>query len=173
MTGAEQRGNDLQRFFETANAMVVGEAKGAVLRFVPTGAESEDHTAATDFVDRGRHLGDQGRIAETRCTPPADRSQSSSSKPLLPPAATRHPRRLARGRAQSERANDRAARTNRSRTLRPEAPRRRYPPIAGRVRSSGCSKVRTGASLEWPTAKAHRYGSSHCSFAARRRRRAA
>ena len=73
--------------------MVEGIAEGMVLRLVPAGAEPEDQPAAGDLLDRVRHLGQQGRVAETGATdqradldPLGDGRHAAQQRPAFPGA---------------------------------------------------------------------------------------
>ena len=46
--------------------MIEGVAEGIVLRLVPATAEPEDEAPVADLIQRVRHLGEQGRVAERR-----------------------------------------------------------------------------------------------------------
>jgi hypothetical protein len=54
---AEQSADDLQRFLESADTMVEGEAKRAIFWFVSARAQAKDQPAIADFVDGVRHFG--------------------------------------------------------------------------------------------------------------------
>jgi hypothetical protein len=60
----EQREENLERFLETADAVVEGVAECVELRLVPPAADPQDEPATAHLVERRRHLRQQGRIAE-------------------------------------------------------------------------------------------------------------
>ena len=94
--GGEELPNDRERFLESADPMVVGEAVGVVLGAIPAGAEAEDEPAVADLVD-GRGLLRQhrgvveagGRDQRTELDPLRDSGERGQDGPDLPRAARR------------------------------------------------------------------------------------
>src|SRR5450759_4935947 len=88
---AEERPHDREGLLETADPVVEREAEGAELRLVPTGAEAQYESAATDLVDRGGLLGQHCRVVErrggdqwTQQHARRDRGEAGENRPCLP-----------------------------------------------------------------------------------------
>jgi hypothetical protein len=89
----QQAVDDRDRFLEPGDAVIEGVAEGAVLRFVPTGADPDDQAPAADLLDRVGHLGEERRIAERGTQyPGADldpfrrRGERGNERPAFPNA---------------------------------------------------------------------------------------
>ena len=93
---AQERPDDRERLLEPVDPVVVRVAVGAELGLVPAGAEAEDEPAATQLVDRGGLLGEQGGVVEVRAgderpelDPRRRGGDRGQERPRLPRAAGR------------------------------------------------------------------------------------